>query len=74
MSDYTSFLVSIPSFVEGMARVLDIGGTLDAYNESETPEEADLRALKNDFLAIGEDFNIAIENERENSNVEITCE
>ena len=56
MMDYTSRLFARPSFIEGMARVLDMGGTLNEYNTSPTGEEADAIALWSDWAAIGQDM------------------
>jgi hypothetical protein len=56
MSEYSYFLFARPSFVEGMARVLDFGDTLSEYNQSLTPREADYLALKSDWAAVGEDL------------------
>ena len=56
MMDYTSRLFARPSFIEGMARVLDMGGTLNEYNFSATGEEADAIALWSDWAAIGQDM------------------
>lgn len=53
-------LYAEPSFIEGMARVLDIGGTLQMYNTSATEQEADIAALKNDWRAVGEDIRSSI--------------
>ncbi len=64
----TSFLFATPSFLEGLARTLDLGATLDEYNSSITPEQADFLALKNDWEVIGNDFAIAIEKEKSNFN------
>lgn len=58
MSDY---LFAHPSFLSGVGRVLDIGGTFDAYNDSPTPEKADERALRADWQAVGNDLGAAIE-------------
>lgn len=55
------YLFARPSFAEGMARVLDLGGAFDSYNESKTPAEADTRALANDWMMIGQDMQNAIE-------------
>lgn len=60
-------LYARPTFLEGMARVLDLSGSLTVYNFSETPEEADIRALRSDWEAIGKDLQRAIENEQEAS-------
>jgi len=54
-------LFARPSFISGFARVLDIGGTFNAYNQSATPEEADRRAIQSDWLAVGQDMWRAIE-------------
>lgn len=50
------FLFARPSFCEGVARALDLGGTLQIYNESDSSEEANQKAIKNDWLAIGQDL------------------
>ena len=56
MVDYTSRLFARPSFVEGMARIFDMGGTLNEYNSSLSGEEADAIALWSDWAAIGNDM------------------
>jgi hypothetical protein len=56
----TDFLFATPSFFSGAARVLDIGGTFDAYNGSKSTEEADSRALNNDLSVILQDFQDAV--------------
>ena len=61
MSDFTSILFARPSFIEGVARCLDVGNTLTNYNASESGQLADLRALTADWSAIGFDFHVAIE-------------
>ena len=53
-------LFAEPSFVEGMARVIDIGNTLQEYNTSKTDHEADSKALKNDWKMIGGDVKKAM--------------
>ncbi len=55
MSD-SLFLCARPSFIEGMARILDFGGTLDQYNQSITPAQADYLALRSDWQLIGMDL------------------
>jgi hypothetical protein len=62
----TDFLFARPSFVEGMARVLDLGCTLNVYNESRTESQADYKAIRNDFRMIGQDIAFALkQNEQE---------
>ncbi|MFA4890030.1 MAG: hypothetical protein WC587_00125 [Candidatus Paceibacterota bacterium] len=60
MSKKTTFLFANPSFTEGVARVIDIGGTLQIYNESKTPKEADVLAIKSDWESVGEDVKNAM--------------
>lgn len=53
----SDFLFVRPSFVRGVARLMDIGGTLDrtAYNFSESPAEADTMALLSDWQVLADD-------------------
>ena len=44
MSD-SLFLCARPSFVEGVSRIFDFGFTLDEFNKSLSPEQADYLAL-----------------------------
>jgi len=61
MNGITDFLYARPSFLEGLARGLDFGGTLQQYNSSESQEEADNLALAMDLEAIGEDMRAALQ-------------
>lgn len=49
-------LFARPSFIEGMARIFDFGGTLSAYNRREATEQADYLALSSDWYAVGNDM------------------
>lgn len=60
----TFILFSVPTFCQGMGRVLDIGATMDEYNSSEDEEAADRKALKSDWETIGEDLKASIANYR----------
>lgn len=60
MSEWTSRLFAMPSWVSGAGRVLDMGGVLDSWNQSQTPAEADRAALRADFLAVAEDVDKAL--------------
>jgi hypothetical protein len=61
-------LYAEPSFIEGLSRTLDIGGTLQAYNTSQSEAAADTSALKNDWRAVGADLQASIaEYERQRS-------
>lgn len=64
------FLFAIPSFTEGMSRVLDMGGTLEVYNEASSEAEADLFALKADWMMVGRDLCNAVNAIRDKLNVE----
>jgi hypothetical protein len=52
----TDFLFARPSFIEGMARTIDLSGTLQEYNKSATENEADGWAVYQDFKAVGGDL------------------
>lgn len=56
----TGYLYATPSFLGGMAKTLDLGGTLVIYNESKTPDEADTKAMWNDWKAVGKDLTYSI--------------
>lgn len=56
----SSQLFARPSVVEGIARILDLGTTLQEYNASETENEADSKALKSDWRAVGIDLKHAV--------------
>ena len=52
-------LFASPSLTEGMARVLDILGGHDIYNENLTPQEADSQALYSDWASVGDHLVLA---------------
>ena len=60
MAEPNFVLYARPSFFEGLARLLDVGGTLNEYNTSKSPEEADYRAIFADWQAVGLDIDMAI--------------
>jgi hypothetical protein len=49
-------LYAVPSFWEGIARLIDVGGMLNEYNYSKSEWEADYRALQSDWGLVGEDL------------------
>jgi hypothetical protein len=57
----SDFLFAQPSFASGVARVFDLFGQFDEYNRSETPEDADARAIASDWIVVGQDIADAIE-------------
>jgi hypothetical protein len=58
MTEY--FLFANPSFVSGMARVLDIGSTMLEFNSTFYPEVADYYAIKSDWIVVGDDIKTAL--------------
>ena len=52
----TDFLFAQPSFLIGIARLVDICGLMDDYNHSRTEQEADARGLYSDWRITGEDL------------------
>ena len=56
----SDFLFANPSFIGGMASVLDLGATLVVYNESGSIFEADARAINSDWEVIGQDIRTAL--------------
>lgn len=61
----TDMLYAVPSFIGGLATTLDMGGTLSMYNESESPDMADAKALTSDWLAVAEDMRSALNTAKE---------
>jgi hypothetical protein len=57
----SDFLFARPSFVEGMARSIDLFGVLQEYNKSPSENAADSKALYHDFKAVGNDIARAVE-------------
>lgn len=53
MSEYTTFLFARPTAIEGVARVVDIGGFLTEFNESRNDDQADSIAIRMDWKAVG---------------------
>jgi len=70
MNSNSDFLFAQPSFLSGMASVLDLGGTLLEFNESLTPEQADHAAMMLDWRAIGEDMRRAMQQFAAESGIE----
>lgn len=56
MNTFSNYLYARPSLVEGVARIIDVGGTLQEYNTALTPEQADYLALLSDWSVVGDDL------------------
>ena len=52
----TDFLFANPSFIDGAMSVIDLFGVAQGYNDSNSEESADNRALRADASAIKNDF------------------
>lgn len=53
--NYTDFLTADGSLLLGAASAFDLSGHFFQYNRSATRELADARAIRQDFLMIGQD-------------------
>lgn len=56
----TTYLFARPSFLEGVARTLDITGGFDSYNESPNGKIADSQAIMNDWKMVGMDIQVGL--------------
>ena len=52
----TDYLFAAPSFSSGVARLLDLFGGFDDYNDSPDAAAADARAMYSDWRVTGEDL------------------
>lgn len=52
----TDYLFAMPSVWSGAARVFDLFGVFDAYNDSPSDDLADARALYSDWRITGQDL------------------
>ena len=52
----TDHLFAMPSSLTGFARVLDLFGRFDTYNDSPTGDRADARALYSDWHIVGQEL------------------
>ena len=60
MALYSYFLGARPSFLEGIARLMDFGNTLNEYKSYPNGAEADYAAIARDWATIGLDFRNAV--------------
>ena len=63
----TARLFARPSFEEGVARVIDLGATLNIYNKNDTPEKTDAKAIYSDWASVGDDITYAIQTHEQKS-------
>ena len=60
MKRYSYCLGARPSFLEGIARLMDLGNSLNEYKSYPSGVEADHAAIARDWAMIGLDFRNAI--------------
>jgi hypothetical protein len=65
-TNYAELLYSQPSMLEGFARVLDVGGLFDCYNES---DDADQMAILADWYGSLSDLQQAIQRYSSNTGI-----
>jgi hypothetical protein len=58
---HSDFLFARPSFLTGVARLVDFGAAFDSYNSCNTPEQADARAMFSDWYSVGDDISAAVQ-------------
>lgn len=61
----SDFLFAMPDFLGGVSRVLDLGSTMNIYNDSDSPEEADYKAMSSDWQVTGDDIRRALDEFKE---------
>lgn len=55
------FRFTMPSFLGGMSRALDLSGRIRTYDRPEmTPEQIDAEAIADDWFMVGEDLRHAM--------------
>jgi hypothetical protein len=67
----SDFLFAQPSFASGAARLVDMWGQFDDYNRSDTPAQADAKAIAADWLIVGQDLSDAIEYHDDESELQV---
>jgi hypothetical protein len=67
----TDFLFATPNYLTGAGTVINLAGNYYAFNVSKTGEEADHRAIQNDFNMIGQDIFDVIEGMKSMDNKQI---
>jgi len=60
IGNHTFQLFTYPSFLEGVGQLVDVTGSLNRYKTTDTDPEADTKALKSDWEAVGSDLRTAI--------------
>ncbi len=59
-NSFTNILFADPGLLSGIARIIDIAGVFDTYNDALSQEMADYIAIASDWRTIGMDMKAAI--------------
>jgi hypothetical protein len=62
----TDFLFTTPSYLTGAATAFNLAGNFYEFNESETGNDADCKAIGNDFNIVGNDLREAFKSIMDN--------
>lgn len=55
----STFLFALPTWQEGVGRLVDFADSLTEYNRTKQPEDPDARAIAQDWLAVGDELRLA---------------
>lgn len=56
----STFLFALPTWQEGVGRLVDFADKLTRYNSTPAPDDPDARAIAQDWLAVGDELRIAV--------------
>ncbi len=56
----STFLYATPTWREGAGRLMDFANTLSEFNRTRSAEDPDVRALTQDWLAVGDHLRRAL--------------
>lgn len=59
----SNFLFAQPTWQEGVGRLVDFADKLTQYNRTNAPEDPDVRATAQDWLAVGDELRLALWND-----------
>ena len=56
----STFLFALPTWEEGVGRLVDFADALTEYNRTAPPADPDARATAQDWLAVGDELRLAL--------------
>ncbi|MDP8929870.1 MAG: hypothetical protein M3O70_15200 [Actinomycetota bacterium] len=60
MSKRSTYFFALPTWMEGVGRLVDFADTLTQYNYAARPDVADALATRMDWHAVGDDLRTAV--------------